>query len=256
MSPKSTLRNDERIIKALNLVKDADSVELKLTVPENDQRSAIGALDMDVLDAELRQVIFFDTPDLKLDRSGVVVRARRIRKGGDTVIKLRPVVPDELPRELRRSGAFSIEVDAMPGAFVCSGSLKGKVDNSEVKQVLGGKRTVRKLFTSDQRALYKDHAPKNVDLNALVPLGPINIARLKCSPRNFKGFLVGEMWFYPDGTRILELSTKCPPVEAFRVLIETRAFLTNLKIDLTGEQQTKTRRALEYFSRLRGAKRL
>ena len=47
-------------------------------------------LDMDVLKAEIRQVVFFDTPDLRLSRAGVIVRARRTRKGGDAVIKLRP----------------------------------------------------------------------------------------------------------------------------------------------------------------------
>jgi hypothetical protein len=53
----------------------------------------------------------------------VVVRARRTqRKGDDSVVKLRPVVPDKLPRELRKWASFGVEVDAMPGGFVCSGS--------------------------------------------------------------------------------------------------------------------------------------
>ena len=47
---------------------------------------------------------------------------------------------------------------------------------------------------------------------------------------------------------ILELSTKCAPSEAFQVAVETRAFLTQNDVDLTGEQQTKTKKALEYFS--------
>ncbi len=81
---------DDDIARALAVLKDCDSVELKLTVQESDHRSAIMALGMDVLDAEFRQVVFFDTPDLKLNRSGLIVRARRIRGGGDTVVKLRP----------------------------------------------------------------------------------------------------------------------------------------------------------------------
>ena len=62
------------------------------------------ALGLDPLEAQIRQVFFFDTPDLALDGQGVVVRARRIQgKGGDSIVKLRPVVPAELPEELRRS---------------------------------------------------------------------------------------------------------------------------------------------------------
>jgi hypothetical protein len=53
---------------------------------------------------------------------------------------------------------------------------------------------------------------------------------------------------YPDGSRILELSTKCSTTEPFQVAAETRAFLAGRGVDVGGEQQTKTRTALEYFS--------
>jgi hypothetical protein len=246
-----TLRNDDRLMLALHLFKDADSVELKLTVPDRDRSSAITALDMDVLDAELRQVVFFDTPGLKLNQKGIVLRSRRTRKGGDTVVKLRPVVPADLPSKLRRSSSFTIEVDVTPGALVCSGSLKSKVDNSEIKQVLLGERSVRKLFTTEQHSLYREHAPKNLELNSLKPLGPINVAKLKFPPEGTAGRMcVAEMWFYPDGSRTLELSMKCAPTQAFHALAEMRALLARHDISFTGEQQTKTRKTMEYFSRL------
>ena len=81
---------------------------------------------MDPMDAFMRQVFFFDTPTLDLDRAGVVVRARRTQgKPDDSVVKLRPVVPAELPAEVREHKSFGVEVDALPGGFVCSGSFKG-----------------------------------------------------------------------------------------------------------------------------------
>src|SRR6185503_12330080 len=112
MRTKPVRLNGKQMVEALNLFKDSDSVELKLTVTDSDRDSAIAALDLDVLDAELRQVVFFDTPDLKLKRAGLVLRARRARKGGDTVVKLRPIIPAEVPEKLRRSSSFTIEVDA------------------------------------------------------------------------------------------------------------------------------------------------
>ena len=48
---------------------------------------------------------------------------------------------------------------------------------------------------------------------------------------------------------LLELSTKCAPSEAFQVGLETRAFLTEHGIDLSGEQETKTKKALQFFSK-------
>jgi hypothetical protein len=80
---------------------------LKVTIPESDHRSAVAALGMDPLDAQIRQVYFFDTPDLTLYEHGLVVRARRAqRKGDGSVVKLRPVVPEELPASLRASASF------------------------------------------------------------------------------------------------------------------------------------------------------
>ena len=64
----------------LGLIEGADSVELKLTVPESSQRSIVRALDLDPLDAQIRQVFFFDTPDLALNKAGVV-RPRPTRAG-------------------------------------------------------------------------------------------------------------------------------------------------------------------------------
>ena len=241
------LTEDDRAAVAALLV-DVDSVELKLTVPEGDQRSTVAALGLDPLQAEIRQVFFFDTPDLALNASGLVVRVRRTqKKGDDSVVKLRPVVPAELPKRLRRSPGFGVEVDAMPGGFVCSASLKG-VPQSDVRKGVAGKRPLRKLFAKEQRALFAEHAPEGVELDDLSVLGPIFVLKLRYVPKGYDRKLVAEMWLYPDNTRILELSTKCAPSEAFDVAAEARAFLTGKGVDLLGEQQTKTRTALEFFS--------
>ena len=72
--------------------------------------------------------------------------------------------------------------------------------------------------------------------------------KLKYEPPGYQRRLVAELWFYPDGSHILELSTKCTPDDAFRVAAETVAFLGERGVDLTGEQQTKTRTALEFFA--------
>jgi hypothetical protein len=79
-------------------------------------------------------------------------------------------------------------------------------------------------------------------------LGPIFVLKLKWQPRDFDRKMVAEMWLYPDGSRIFELSTKCLPSEAFQVATEARVYLSENGIDLSGEQQTKTRTALEFFS--------
>ena len=88
-APVGPRLTDAQLSELMSLLRGSDSVELKLTVPVAQQRAAIDELGLDALDAQIRQVVFFDTPDLALDKAGVVVRARRIQgRSGDSVIKL------------------------------------------------------------------------------------------------------------------------------------------------------------------------
>jgi hypothetical protein len=248
-APSRPSFSDEQFAEFARLIKDSDSVELKLTVPETAQRFAINSLGMDPLDGQIRQVFFFDTPDLALDSAGVVVRTRRIQnKGDDSVIKLRPVVPSELPGAVRKSAAFGVEVDATPGGFVCSGSMKQLLAPGSVKDTLAGGRSIAKLFSKEQRALFEEHAPDGIALKDLAMLGPIFVLKLKFTPGGLTRKIVAEMWLYPNDHWILELSTKCTPNEAFQVAGEMRVFLTERGVHIGGEQQTKTRTALEFFS--------
>jgi hypothetical protein len=233
----------------IDLMKSSDSIELKVTLPASEHRATIDALALDPLDAQIRQVFFFDTPDLQLYKSGVAVRARRVAgRSGDSVVKLRPVVPDELPEDIRRSASVNVEVDAMPGGFVCSASMKGKIPNADVLEGVRGERPVSKVFSKEQRAFYAEHAPEGLKLNDLTILGPVFVLKETIEPRKYGRRLVAEVWLLPDGTRILELSTKCLPGEAFQVATETRAYLEGLGLDLAVDPQTKTKATLEYFA--------
>jgi hypothetical protein len=251
-SKRATKRlTDAQLQEMLALTSHADSVELKLTVPDSERRATVTGLGMDPLEAQIRQVFFFDTPDLALNKAGVVVRARRVQgRGDDTVVKLRPIVPGELPASVRNAKTMVVEVDAMPGGYVCSASFKGAIGPGDaVRQVAAGDRAIRKLYSKQQRAFYEAHAPDGLAMDDLTVLGPINVLKLKFTPKGFGRRLVAELWLYPDGERILELSTKCGPEEGFQVATEARAFLAGRGVDLYGEQQTKTKTALDYFAK-------
>ena len=67
---------------------------------------------------------------------------------------------------------------------------------------------------------------------------------------------MAELWSTRTTRASLELSTKCPPDDTFRAAAETRSCLAQRGIDIHGEQETKTRRALDFFAaRLRSAAR-
>ena len=239
----------EDIMKIMQLGKGSNSIELKLSVPLTGHRATIRSIGLDPVEAQPRQAFFFDTPDLALNRAGVVVRARRIQGGdADTVIKLRPVDPSAIDPEIRRSAAFKVEVDVMPGGFVCSASFKGLCSGQEVLDVSAGTLALRKIFSKEQRAFYDAHAPAGVTMDKLAILGPTFLLKARHQPKDFDRRITVEMWLYPDGARILEISTKCLPDETFKVGAEFKAYLAARGIALGAEQAPKTKTSLDFFS--------
>jgi hypothetical protein len=75
------------------------------------------------------------------------------------------------------------------------------------------------------------------------------VLKLNFEPKELRRRMVAELWFYPDGSRILELSTKCTSSDAFQVAAEARVFLTEKGVSLEGRQETKTKAALTFFSK-------
>ena len=164
--------------KMLELIKGSTSVELKITVPDRGHRAAVRGLGIDPVEAQPRQAYFFDTPDLALNKAGMNVRARRIQGGrGDTVVKLRPVDPATIDSGLRRSQGFKIELDAMPGGYVCSASFKGVCTAQEALEAATGEAPLSSLFSKEQRGFYAAHAPAGIKMDLLVPLGPVFVLR-------------------------------------------------------------------------------
>jgi hypothetical protein len=79
---------------------------------------------MDPLDAQIRQVFVFDTPDLRLNKSGVVVRAGRVQGRGDvTVVKLRPNRP-------RRAAPAAVGGASHRGGEMSRGRREGHHDEA------------------------------------------------------------------------------------------------------------------------------
>jgi hypothetical protein len=248
-SAESTRLSPEQLVEVLELLKGATSVELKLMVPDS-QRPVIRRLGFDPVEAEPRQVFFFDTPDLQLEKAGLIVRARRSPGGkADTVIKLRPIDPAAINAELRHDDAFKIEVDVMPGGYVCSGSARGRCSAQDVLDAADGKVPLESIFSRNQREFYAAHAPAGLSMDELVPLGPTFLLRLRHQPKRFDRPVIVEQWLYPDGSRVLEMSTKGEPEEAFQLGVEFRAFITSCGIALGDQAVTKTRTALAYFSK-------
>ena len=137
----------EDLQELLKLMKGSDSVELKLTVPDADHRSAVAALGLDPLDAQIRQVFFFDTPDLVLNRAGVVARARRVQgKGGRLGREAAAGRSGRAPGDAHRP-AWASRSTRCPAATSARPRSRGDRHQRRGSKRTRGKRATRKLFT-------------------------------------------------------------------------------------------------------------
>jgi hypothetical protein len=85
-------------------------------------------------------------------------------------------------------------------------------------------------------------------MDKLVILGPTFLLKAKHQPKDFDRPIVVEMWLYPDGARVLEVSTKCLPKETMEFGGQFKAYLAARGIVLGADQSAKTKSSLEYFS--------
>lgn len=241
----------EEILQVLSELRDVKSIELKLTVPGR-EHAALRRLGLDVLAGRIREVYFFDTPDLRLFRDGVVVRARRTQGANeDTVVKLRPAVPSELPPKLLASPDLKLEMDVTRGSHIVSASLRARRREGSVREAVDRRRPLEKLFSKEQRRLFVDHAPDGVAWSDLVALGPAYVVLLKYVPPDLGRRLTIEQWHYPGEVPLVELSTKAPPEDALGLLADSVNFLKAHGLRAEGAQEPKTRKALQFFSRQR-----
>lgn len=225
------------------------TVELKFLVPETSHDAVLRAPAVDRRNVRLRQIWFFDTPDLALRDNGLILRARRNRRGDDdAVVKLRRPQPVPLPGRIRRSPNLRVELDALPGMSWWSASLGRTLAPAAIRSALRGKRPLSSLFSAEQRAFARGHAEHRIDLDGLSGLGPIDVARRRTAPGDGGPGLVVEDWTYPDGTRLVEVSARCRIDRVARVATAARHFLTEQGVDPDADQQTKTGLSLEHFA--------
>ena len=165
------------------------------------------------------------------------------------MVKLRPVVPSELPPALRKLPDFGVEVDALPGGYVCSASFKAKLGQTDVRAAALGQRPLRKLFTKGQRAFFAEHAPEGIELDDLSILGPMNVLKLKFSPTGLRPAPRRRAVAVPrrlaDPRALHQVPARRRPSRSPPRRRPSSAIGASIS---AGEQQTKTATALKFFS--------
>lgn len=241
--PGNPLKTEVRIDPAIQ------AVEVKITARVEDEDLVLGLLKERDEEPEERTVYFFDTPGLDLFDVGLVLRARKIQGDeDDATVKIRPVDPKRIPIDWMKTEGFEIEMDRVGDAHVISAKLSAVQARGEIDDAVAGERPLRKLFSADQERLIAEFGPKEVGWDALVPMGPIAVQKWKMGAKRLGHEVVVERWKLPDTSDLVELSIKVAPGEATAAADAFLAFLGAMGMEVSGDQQTKTRGALTFFT--------
>jgi hypothetical protein len=227
------------------------TVEMKITARARDEDEVLEALEQAHIEPEARDVYFFDTTDLTVFEAGIVLRARRVHDGADdSTVKLRPVESKSIGERWKADPKLEFEVDAVGDNYVSSAKLSADQDRGEIDEVARGERSVRSLFSGGQEEFLGDHAPGGapVDWERLRLLGPVNVHKGEFEPKDLGHEVTVEEWVLPDRSDLVEISIKVDPNEAVEANERFVDFLRSRGFDTEGEQQTKTRTALEYLT--------
>jgi len=225
------------------------AVEVKITARIQDEDLVIRLLKQSGEEPETRTIFFFDTPRLELFDVGLVLRARKVKGDeDDSTVKLRPVDPARIPLDWMRTDGFEIELDRVGDKEVVSAKLSAPQATGEIDEAVAGRRPLRKLFSADQERLIAEFGPANVGWDKLTTMGPIDVRKWKVEFEDFEHEVVAERWKLPDGSDLVEMSIKVEPGQATVAAEAFMAFLEGQGLDVGGDQQTKTRGALTFFT--------
>jgi hypothetical protein len=227
------------------------TVEMRITARARDEDEVLEALERAHIEPEARDVYFFDTTDLTLFEAGIVLRARLVHDGvDDSTVKLRPVDPKSIGERWKDDEKLEFEVDAVGDNYVSSAKLSADQARGEIEDVVRGRSGLKSLFSKDQEQFLDGHAPEGaaVDWDRLRLLGPVKVHKWEVEPNELGYEVTVEEWVLPDQSDLVELSIKVDPNEAVEANERFVEYLRSRGFDTEGEQKTKTRAALEYFT--------
>ena len=226
------------------------NAEIKVTVRSDQIALATSKFALDKRNAERRWLTFYDTRTLDLYASGVILRTRKTQDGkDDSTVKLRPIDPLKIASSWFAMSGFKCEEDWSGLANVPACSFSDAQDKGEIDDVAAGRRAIDKLYNSDQERFVATYAKHPPDYAHLLALGPTDAWVWSLRPADFSEKLTCERWELPDGTAILELSIRVPLPQAPAAQHAFVAYLAGKGIDTSSREDSKTRAALQYWSK-------
>jgi hypothetical protein len=243
-------------------------VELKVSLDATVADDPMDKLDLEKDKAKKRAIWFFEGLDahgnpskLPLLQRGIILRVRgkgkRDGSGGST-LKLRgpegcldPVLWDRRLQDFGGAEDAKIEGDWAADRRLVAASLDGEVEAGIDELIAGRPGQVSRLFTDAQATLARELL---VELDGLVPLGPIDAWKWDPGAGKLDAEVEAERWEIEDGPRFLELSMRVAVADGPGALRRLRKTVERAGLTID-DAETKTETVLRHFAGTAGGRR-
>jgi hypothetical protein len=201
---------------------------------------------------EVRAIYFFDTCDLKLSSTHVILRSRASKDGGgETTAKIRqsdsPQVRPELCADVK------CEEDRASAIAATSCSLDRDVGGGEIATAVAPGGTIAKLFSPEQLELVglAKTPPPWKEMRAFGPIASRTWKDVDIGSGSDATQVTIEEWTLPgkSSAGLLEVSKRVKRADAPTALDALTTMLGKLGVALATQQAPKTRETLEEISR-------
>jgi len=217
-------------------------VLLRFTVTDQQQRQAFATLGPHPLAVDVRQVAFFDTPDLALWRSGIVASARRIQHGpAEISVRVRAAEPGAVVPGAAWSTSVEVDVDGTDAALTCVCSADAGAADGRVKALLTGRLRLVEVLDDMQRRVWDRCVPPGLRPADLRVLGPVHVLSRRYFPGWYRRTLAAETWLLPGHAPVLDLAVHTTPAAACRLAVSTQRALTSRGVRLHALPRTAPR---------------
>jgi hypothetical protein len=225
-----------------------ERAEIKLLVQRDKVPEAMAALNLTGPANKHYQIYFVDTADFRLNQAGLILRLRDKGKGEtETTVKfrpgdpLKPIDPEWLPK-LEREREWLVG--------------KGENLSYSLEQEIPGTELLRKpadnldaLFSAEQKAFFKLVMNEEFDPATLKVFGPIAAETWEWEEPAVRDKEVSaERWKLGD-KQVFELSRKTKPDDLQKKAEKFEKAFRDKGIAVDPDPESKTRKALEYYSK-------
>ena len=224
-----------------------ERAEIKLLVQRDKVSDAMAALKLTEPANKHYQIYFIDTADFSLNQAGLILRLRDKGKGKtETTVKFRPEDPLK-PIDQKWLPKLAREPEWLVG--------KGENLSYSLEQEITGTELLRKpadnlaaLFSAEQKEFFKLVMNEEFDPAKLKVFGPIAAEIWEWDEPAVGDKVSAELWKLGE-TQIFELSRKTKPHGLKKKADDFEQAFRNKGIAVDPDPESKTRKALEYYSK-------